>query len=149
MFKFAAMESGRPPASSTSAVPGADRNRAGRRALVVESDPDTRQLVQEILTGLGFIVDAVDNGVDAVSTARQRPPEVILVALQLRDVGGLEVLRWLRANSGLKRVPVIAVGVNEYDLARVRHAQIRAVLRKPLSSSAIVEAIEAAMSVSG
>jgi len=146
VFKFAAMESGRPPPSSASALPGADR--AGRRALVVESDPDTRQLVQKILAGLGFIVDAVDNGVEAVSTARQSPPEVILVALQLRDVGGLEVLRWLRANSELKRVPVIAVGVNEYDLARVRHAQIRAVLRKPLSSSAIVEAIEAAMSAS-
>jgi two-component system, cell cycle response regulator DivK len=125
------------------------RRYGGRRALVVETDPETRRLAQEVLETVGFIVDVVDNGVDAVAAARQNPPALILMDLQLRDVGGLEVLLWLRANPALRRVPVIAISVIQGDLPAVRHARIAVVMRKPLSVPIIARAIETAMDNSG
>ena len=125
------------------------RHYAGHRALVVETDQETRRLAKEVLESVGFVVDDVDNGVDAVSVARENQPALILMDLQLRDVGGLELLVWLRANPALKRVPVIAISVSKSDLPAVRHARIAVVMSKPLSLPIIAQAIETAMDSSG
>ena len=131
--------------ATSSRSPAPVRRYAGRRALVVETDPDTRRLARQVLERVGFIVDAVDNGVEAVSTARVTLPELILLDLQLRDVQGAEVLRWLRANPALKLAPVIAISTSRGDLPELRDARVSAVLRKPLSAQPIVVAVDAAM----
>jgi len=125
----------------------ADRRYAGRRALVVETDPETRRIVREVVEQAGFIVDVVDSGVEAVSTARTALPELILLDLQLRDVQGTEVLRWLRTNPALKLAPVIAISATRGDLPDLRDARINVVLKEPLSAQKIRLAIDAAMTV--
>ena len=125
------------------------RRYAGRRALVVETDQETRRLAKEVLESLGFNVEDVDNGIDAVSIARESKPALIVMDLQLREVGGLELLQWLRANRALRRVPVIAICASQGDLPAMRHARVSAVVRKPVSLPAITQAIETAMAPSG
>jgi len=130
---------------SRSMSPEATRPYLGRRALVVETDPDTRRLAQEVLESMGFIVDVADNGVEAVSTARVALPELILLDLQLRDDSGLEVLRWLRANAAVKLASVIAISTSRDDLSDVHDARISVVLKKPLSAHRLSQAVDAAM----
>ena len=119
----------------------ADRRYAGRRALVVETDPETRRVLRDVLVQIGFVVDLVESGVDAVSTARTALPELIL----LRDVPGAEALRWLRANPALKLAPVIAISATRGDLPVLRGVGIKFVLKKPLSAQKIRLTVHAAM----
>lgn len=123
----------------------ADRRYAGRRALVVETDPETRRVLRDVLEQIGFVVDVVESGVDAVSTARTALPELILLDLQLRDVPGAEALRWLRANPALKLAPVIAISATRGDLPVLRGVGIKFVLKKPLSAQKIRLTVDAAM----
>ena len=53
-------------------------------------------LHQNRLRSSGFAVDAVDSGIEAIIAARKRPPGLIIVAVQLRDVPGREALNTYR-----------------------------------------------------
>lgn len=115
----------------------------GRRALVVEADLGTRELCRGLLEGLGFTVEAIDTGVAAVTTACRETPDVILLDLQLRDVPGLELVKWLRSNRALRSVPMIAISALAIarDDRRLIESGVSALLRKPVSPSMIESAI--------
>ncbi len=120
---------------------------AGLRALVVEADVGTRRLCEEQLGVLGFTVSAVETGVAGVAAARVQAPDVILVDLQLRDVPGLELAGWLRANPALAATPIIAINaLAPADGARgLAERGIELVLRKPLSAAAVERAVRRAL----
>ncbi len=113
----------------------------GRHALVVENEAGTRNLCREMLEGSGFTVDAVSSGVEALALARQRRPDVIVIALQLNDAHGSQVMDWMQANPALKAIPVVIMGAATEDFSSLRAHGARAVLRKPVSPVAIEEAI--------
>ncbi len=114
---------------------------ACRRALVVEADPGTRKVCQGVLDSYGMVADMVESGVAAVSRARRKPPDVIIMDLQLRDSPGLEVIQWLRSNPALRSTPVIVLTTNAHDVSRSKSWSVDAVLLKPVSSEAMESAI--------
>jgi two-component system, OmpR family, response regulator len=78
---------------------------AEARLLVVEDDPNIRELLSASLRFAGFAVDAVTTGVEAVTAARDANPDLIVLDIMLPDLDGFEVIRRLR-ETGL-RVPVV------------------------------------------
>jgi two-component system OmpR family response regulator len=78
---------------------------AEARLLVVEDDPNIRELLSASLRFAGFAVDAVTTGVEAVTAARESNPDLIVIDIMLPDLDGFEVIRRLR-ETGL-RVPVV------------------------------------------
>jgi two-component system cell cycle response regulator DivK len=130
------------PASRPARV---SRPRAARRALVVEADPGTRKVLQHALNRCGMIADVVDNGVAAVARARRHRPDAIVMDLQLRDSGGLEVIQWLRSNPALESTPVIVLTTNAHDLSRSKSWSVDAVLLKPVSADGMEIAIRGAI----
>jgi len=78
---------------------------AEARLLVVEDDPNIRELLSASLRFAGFAVDAVTTGVAAVTAARDANPDLIVLDIMLPDLDGFEVIRRLR-ETGL-RVPVV------------------------------------------
>lgn len=117
--------------------------RAGRHALVVENEAGTRNLCRQVLENRGFSVDAVSSGVEALALARQRRPDLIVIALQLNDARGPEVMGWMQANPALKSIPVVIMGAASEDSSSLRANGAKAVLQKPVSPAAIEEAINA------
>jgi len=114
-----------------------------RRALLAEADPTALRLCGAVLEASGFTVDAVDSGIGAVIAARRHRPDVILVDLQLRDVPGREAVDWLRSNPALTRTPIILLATGAGEDTKADGIHPAAVLRKPLSASAIRRAIGA------
>jgi DNA-binding response OmpR family regulator len=128
-------------ASRASAKKAGNVDSASRHALVVEADPATRKLCCGVLESLGFAVDAVDSGVAAVTMARAAPPDLILVDLQLRDVPGVKLMGWLRANSALKTTPIVALSASAEDTARTNGWKVAALLKKPVSAGTVERTI--------
>jgi DNA-binding response OmpR family regulator len=107
----------RPPATNCSmdaieaareqTPPTASSDLPARRALVVGADSATLQRCRDALESSGFAADAVDSGIAAVVAARESPPDLVLVDVQLHDVPGREAIGWLRSNPALQLTPII------------------------------------------
>ena len=65
--------------------------------LVVEDEPDLRELLTYNLEAAGFTVHAADKGLDGLAEAQGFAPDVILLDLMLPDIPGTEVCRRIRA----------------------------------------------------
>jgi len=79
-----------------------------RRIAVVEDNADNRLLVRALLRER-YQIEEYENGLEALSAFRQRPPDLVLLDVSLPGLDGHEVLRALRADAGLKTLPVIAL----------------------------------------
>jgi len=81
------------------------------RILLVEDEPDTRELVRLTLELYGY--DVVDAGTaeDGMARARLSPPDLILMDLSLcgGQMDGLEATRRLRADPAFDTIPIIAL----------------------------------------
>jgi CheY-like chemotaxis protein len=117
------------------------------RVLVVEDDPDIRQLVELRLRGLGHRVVAAASGPEALTVIAERgAPEVVVLDVAMPGMTGLELLRTLRDAPEHAHLPAIFLS------ARVRPEDIAAgeelgaiYLTKPFVVSALAGAIEKAL----
>jgi two-component system cell cycle response regulator DivK len=80
-----------------------------RRVMIVEDNELNMKLFRDLLEAHGYHTIRLRSGVEAVATARAEKPDVILMDIQLPEVSGLEVTRWLKADDELKSIPVIAI----------------------------------------
>jgi CheY-like chemotaxis protein len=105
-----------------------------RHVLLVDDDPDIRLVAGAALTQVaGWRVSEAASGPDGVETARQAPPDVVLLDLMMPAVDGRATLARFQADDRLRTVPVIvltttAAGVDTDDLLRLG---ARGVLAKP------------------
>ena len=117
------------------------------RVLVVEDDPDIRQLVELRLRGLGHRVVSAASGAEALTVIAERgAPEVVVLDVAMPGMTGLDVLRTLRTQPEHAHLPAIFLS------ARVRPEDIAAgeelgaiYLTKPFVVSALAGAIEKAL----
>ncbi|ABS03158.1 CheY-like chemotaxis protein [Kineococcus radiotolerans] len=117
------------------------------RVLVVEDDPDIRQLVELRLRGLGHRVVSAASGPEALTVVAERgAPEVLVLDVAMPGMTGLEVLRTLREQPEHAHLPAVFLS------ARVRPEDIAAgealgaiYLTKPFVVSALGAAIERAL----
>jgi CheY-like chemotaxis protein len=112
-----------------------------RRALIVEPDPASLRLCRDILERSGFVVDVASSGIAALISARDRPPDLILMDLQLPDVPGREAIGWLRGNPVLRSTPIIVLTSGAADDAEAAASEPIATLRKPISAAMTLRAI--------
>src|SRR5208283_636653 len=77
------------------------------RILIVDDECDFVELVQYRLAGLGCEFIVANNGVEALSQARQFKPSLILLDILLPDLDGLSVCEILRRQPSTKKIPVI------------------------------------------
>ena len=75
--------------------------------LIVEDDPEIRELVGFHLGRDGYTVLQASTGEEGLKVAAQSAPDVIVLDVMLPGVDGFEVLRRLKADPALRRVPVI------------------------------------------
>jgi DNA-binding response OmpR family regulator len=80
-----------------------------RRVLVIEDDPDIREILEYNLTNEGFDVVSATDGERGLREAAANKPDLILLDLMLPGIPGLDVCRRLRAGRNLKDVPIIMV----------------------------------------
>ncbi len=77
--------------------------------LLAEDNEDNIAMVSEYLSINGYQVTIARNGIEALEQARTRRPDIILMDIQMPGMDGLEVMRHIRADHNLAKVPIIAL----------------------------------------
>ena len=113
------------------------------RILLVEDNEMNRDMLSRRLIRKGFdVLLAVDGG-EGVAMAKSQQPDLILMDIQLPEVSGLEVTKWLKDDPDLKAIPVVAVTAfaMKGDEERIREGGCEAYLSKPISVGKFIETI--------
>ena len=92
------------------------------RLAVVEDNPDNRMLVEAILED-DFEIVEFETGTEAVEGLVDANPDVVLLDISLPGMDGTEVLTWLRTESSIASVPVIALTAHAMAGDRERYIQ--------------------------
>ena len=85
----------------------------GQKILIVEDDPIIADLYQRKFVAEQFTVELAGDGSTAMESLKSQRPDVVLLDLQLPQVNGIEVLKFIRATPELRTLPVI-VFTNAY-----------------------------------
>lgn len=80
-----------------------------KRVLVVEDTELLRRMYADSLTRDGYEVTTAADGMDAVSILRDQVPDLVLLDLIMPRMGGLDVLRHVKADPRTARVPVLVL----------------------------------------
>lgn len=83
--------------------------RGHSQIMVVEDNPGIRQMIVDFLSSSGYSVASYGEAGAALAAARRREPQLIISDIEMPGQSGLEMIRELRADKGLRRVPVIVV----------------------------------------
>ena len=92
----------------------------GKRILLAEDNEINREIVAELLTGLGFVVDGAANGAEALERFKQSSMgyySIILMDIQMPVMNGLEAVAAIRksAHMDAQRIPIIALSANAFE----------------------------------
>src|SRR5690349_21116967 len=82
---------------------------ATQTVLIVEDNELNMKLFHDLLDAHGYRTLQTRSGIEALKMARERRPDLILMDIQLPEVSGLEVTKWLKDDEELRDIPVIAV----------------------------------------
>ena len=113
------------------------------RILVVDDLEANRRLLEAKLTGEYYDVLMAQRGEEAVQLAKREKPDLILMDIQLPEVSGLEVTKWLKDDDELCRIPVVAVTAfaMKGDEERIRSGGCEAYVSKPISVMTFLETV--------
>ena len=111
--------------------------------LIVEDNELNMKLFHDLLEAHGYETVGTRNGIEAMDLARQHRPDLILMDIQLPEVSGLEVTKWLKDDTELRSIPVIAVTAfaMKGDEERIREGGCEAYLSKPISVVKFLETV--------
>lgn len=118
-------------------------SRLGRAALIVDRDPDTRQLYATYLRLAGFDVDEAQEGREALAKALGRRYDVIITDTRLSGLDGYQLIQVLRRDPSTQPVPIVVVTGEGTATAseRARACGAHAVLVKPATPDAVLAAV--------
>lgn len=115
-----------------------------KKVLVVEDNELNMKLFHDLLEAHGYQTVQTRNGNEVLDLARRENPDLILMDIQLPEVSGLDVTRWLKSDADLKKIPVIAVTAfaMKGDEQKIREGGCEDYISKPISVVGFIETIQ-------
>lgn len=112
--------------------------------LIVEDNELNMKLFNDLLEAHGYQTLKTSNGIEAIELARAHRPNLILMDIQLPEVSGLEVTKWLKEDEDLRSIPIVAVTAfaMKGDEERIREGGCEAYLSKPISVAKFLETVK-------
>ncbi len=122
---------------------------APKTVLIVEDNELNMKLFNDLLEAHGYRVLQTREGLSALDIAREQMPDLILMDIQLPEVSGIEVTKWLKEDDELKSIPVIAVTAfaMKGDEEKIREGGCEAYISKPISVASFLEQIDSYLKV--
>src|SRR6201994_3179282 len=106
-----------------------------KKVLIVEDNELNMKLFHDLLEAQGYETLETREGLQALTLARLHRPDLILMDIQLPEISGLEVTKWLKDDEELRDIPVVAVTAfaMKGDEQKIREGGCEAYLSKPIS----------------
>ena len=117
------------------------------RILIVEDEPDIRELVTHVLTDKGYEVEAAPNGEEGLRLYAERAPDLLLLDVNLPDMTGFEICRKIRLHGPRPQTPILICTVRS-EVAPVAEGLSSGVtdyVIKPFLIADLLERIAAAL----
>ena len=114
-----------------------------KKVLIVEDNELNMKLFNDLLEAHGYETLQTKDGFKALEMAREHTPDLILMDIQLPEVSGLEVTKWLKDDDTLAAIPVVAVTAfaMKGDEERIREGGCEAYLSKPITVATFIETV--------
>lgn len=115
-----------------------------KQILIVEDKPTSRELLRTVLEQQGYEVVEAEDGEQALLRLREHVPDLVLMDLQMPAKNGYDVLREIRTDARLDKLPVIAVTANAMpeDRDRVMAAGFTGYIAKPVALARLREEVK-------
>ena len=112
--------------------------------LIVEDNELNLKLYQDLLRAAGHRVLHTKDGKEVLDIAGRMKPDLILMDIQLPEVSGLEVTKWLKQDEELKKIPIIAVTsfAMKGDEEKIREGGCDAYIAIPISVPHFLQTID-------
>ena len=119
-------------------------SKASTSVLVVEDNPQNMTLICGILDLAGYHIWQAKRGMQGWELAQEHRPDLILMDIQLPDVSGLEITKWLKDNEELNSIPIIAVTAFAMvgDEEKILEAGCNGYISKPYSVPDILQVLK-------
>ncbi|MGA1640635.1 MAG: hybrid sensor histidine kinase/response regulator, partial [Steroidobacteraceae bacterium] len=129
--------------------PGRQRDRHGegperRRILVVDDSLTVRQAERQLLENAGYLVEVAVDGVEAWSAVRLGAYDLVVTDVDMPRMNGIELVRRIRGDARLERLPVVVVSYKDREEDRLRGLEVgadRYLAKGGLLDQALVEAV--------
>lgn len=106
-----------------------------KTVMIVEDNELNMKLFHDLLEAHGIQTVQTNDGRKVLDLAREHKPDLILMDIQLPEVSGLDVTKWLKSDDTLKSIPVIAITAfaMKGDEEKIREGGCEDYISKPIS----------------
>jgi len=114
-----------------------------KTVLIVEDNKLNMKLFADLLEAHGYHSLQTRDGLKVLDLAREHHPDLILMDIQMPEVSGLEVTKWLKQDAELRAIPVVAVTAfaMKGDEQKIRDGGCEAYISKPISIAGFIETV--------
>lgn len=112
--------------------------------LIVEDNALNMRLFSDLLEASGYETFKCNDGAKAVGLALEKQPDLIVMDIQLPEVSGLDITRWLKDDERTHKIPVLAVTAfaMRTDEMLVREAGCEGYLSKPIQVRSFLDTVD-------
>lgn len=117
---------------------------AAKTVLIVEDNELNMKLFRDLLEVHNFKTLQTKNGKEAFEIVKEQKPDLVLMDIQLPEVSGLEVTKWIKAEDSVKHIPVIAVTAfaMKGDEQKILDGGCQDYIAKPISVTNFLDVIK-------
>jgi len=118
-----------------------------KTVMIVEDEPDAAELFAEMMRVSGYHVLKAHASTPALRLIAQQKPDVVILDIMMPDISGLEILRYMRREADLARIPVVVVSAKSLpsDVQAGLDAGASIYLTKPVGFADLKNAVERAV----
>jgi two-component system, OmpR family, response regulator VicR len=116
-----------------------------KKICIIEDEPAMIELVSLILRNRGFEVVGAVGGQEGLDLIAKTKPDLVLLDLMMPDMSGWDVYQHMRADDGMKNIPVIVVTAKAQSIDKVlglHIAKVQDYITKPFSPNELVESVK-------
>jgi len=120
-----------------------DFNKKMNKVLVVDDNDLSVKIIQQAMTSLGCVVVEAFNGIEGIIKATEELPDLIFMDIKMPTMNGIDSMKWIREQSSLKDVPIIAYTASSLygDRNKLLEDGFDDYISKPVTLSGLVEKV--------
>ncbi len=119
----------------------------GKKILVVEDNPDAREVLLTILTGKGFAVIAAEDGLQALELFENGEPDLIITDIEMPRLNGIELIMRLREDFQALSVPIVALSGSHIEmLDKAKDVGATQAISKPVGLTSLLNLVNELLS---
>lgn len=113
------------------------------KVLIVEDNPDSREMLSFILKYEGYNVFTASDGDEGITQAKTTCPDLIISDLEMPNIDGIELVRTLRHLPEYKKVPILVLSAYDNDsLDQAIQVGANEAMRKPFEVESLVKTVK-------